>query len=348
MPTRKSISYKDAGVNIDEANRAVGFIKLAARKTFTRGVMSDIGSFGAGFRLAGWKRPVLISSADGVGTKLKVAFLANKHDTVGQCLVNHCVNDIAVQGAKPLYFLDYFAVGKLDADIAGAVVGGLGKACEENGCALIGGETAEMPGMYSDGEYDLAGFITGCVERSKLLTGAKIAPGDLLLGLPSTGLHTNGYSLARKLLFDVAGYNAKTFLPELDCTVGEQLLKIHRSYLKPIQRLMKDNLLLGAAHITGGGITDNTPRILPAGIAVEIKLGSWPILPVFELLRRLGNVPDADYRRTFNLGIGMILVVPAKKAVKAKKALDRMKEPWHEIGRAIRQPRGNKDRVIYK
>jgi phosphoribosylformylglycinamidine cyclo-ligase len=348
MPTRKPISYKDAGVNIDEANRAVGFIKVAARKTFTRGVMSDIGSFGAGFRLTGWKRPVLISSADGVGTKLKVAFLANKHDTVGQCLVNHCVNDIAVQGAKPLYFLDYFAVGKLDAEIAGAVVGGLGKACEENGCALIGGETAEMPGMYSDGEYDLAGFITGCVERSELMTGAKIAPGDLLLGLPSTGLHTNGYSLARKLLFDVAGYNAKTFLPELDCTVADQLLKVHRSYLKPIQRLMKDNLLLGAAHITGGGITDNTPRILPAGIAVEIKLGSWPILPVFELLRRLGNVPDDDYRRTFNLGIGMILVVPEKKALRAKKALDRMKEPWHEIGRVIRQRRGSKDRVIYK
>jgi phosphoribosylformylglycinamidine cyclo-ligase len=348
MPTRKPISYKDAGVNIDEANRAVGFIKVAARKTFTRGVMSDIGSFGAGFRLSGYKRPVLISSADGVGTKLKVAFLANKHDTVGQCLVNHCVNDIAVQGAKPLYFLDYFAVGKLDADIAGAVVGGLGKACEENGCALIGGETAEMPGMYSDGEYDLAGFITGCVEQSKLLTGAKIVPGAVLLGLPSTGLHTNGYSLARKLLFDVAGYTAKTFLPELDCTVSEQLLKVHRSYLKPIQRLMKDNLLLGAAHITGGGITDNTPRILPPGVAVEIKLGSWPILPVFELLRRLGNVPDDDYRRTFNLGIGMILVVPEKRAVKARKALDRMKEPWHEIGRAIRQPRGRKDRVIYK
>lgn len=348
MPTRKPISYKDAGVNIDEANRAVGFIKVAARKTFTRGVMSDIGSFGAGFRLSGWKRPVLISSADGVGTKLKVAFLANKHDTVGQCLVNHCVNDIAVQGAKPLYFLDYFAVGKLDADIAGAVVGGLGKACQENGCALIGGETAEMPGMYTDGEYDLAGFITGCVEQSKLLTGAKIAPGDLLLGLPSTGLHTNGYSLARKLLFDVAGYTAKTFLPELDSTLSEQLLKVHRSYLKPIQRLMKDNLLLGAAHITGGGITDNTPRILPTGIAVEIKLGSWPILPIFELLRRLGNVPADDYRRTFNLGIGMILVVPEKKALKAKKALDRMKEPWHEIGRAIRQPRGKQNRVIYK
>jgi phosphoribosylformylglycinamidine cyclo-ligase len=348
MPTRRAIRYKDAGVNIDEADRAVEFIKRAARRTFTRAVATDIGSFGAGYRLSGWKRPVLISSADGVGTKLKVAFLANKHDTVGQCLVNHCVNDIAVQGAQPLYFLDYFAVGKLDADVAGAVVGGLAKACLENGCALIGGETAEMPGIYSAGEYDLAGFITGCVEKDKLLTGARITPGDVLLGLPSNGLHTNGYSLARKLLFEIAGHSVKSFVPELDCTVGEELLKVHRSYLRPIQRLMRLNLLLGAAHITGGGITDNTPRILPAGVAAEIQLGSWPVLPIFELLRRLGNVPDDDYRRTFNLGIGMILVVPARKAVKAKRALDRMKEPWHEIGRIIRQRRGRKDRVVYR
>jgi phosphoribosylformylglycinamidine cyclo-ligase len=348
MATRKQVRYKDAGVNIDEADRAVGFIKVAARRTFTRGVMTDIGSFGAGFRLSGWKRPVLISSADGVGTKLKVAFLANKHDTVGQCLVNHCVNDIAVQGAKPIYFLDYFAVGKLDADVAGAVVGGLAKACEENGCALIGGETAEMPGMYQAGEYDLAGFITGCVEQSKLLTGAKIVPGDILIGLPSNGLQTNGYSLARRLLLEDAGYTVKTFVPELDCTVGEELLKVHRSFLKPIQKLMKQSLLLGAAHITGGGITDNTPRSLPAGLAAQIELGSWPVLPVFELLRKLGNVPDEDYRRTFNLGIGMILVVPEKKAAKAKQALDRMKEPWYEIGKVVKQKRGSKERVIYK
>jgi phosphoribosylformylglycinamidine cyclo-ligase len=320
-------------VNIDEADRAVEFIKRAARRTFTRAVATDIGSFGAGYRLSGWKRPVLISSADGVGTKLKVAFLANKHDTVGQCLVNHCVNDIAVQGAKPLYFLDYFAVGKLDADVAGAVVGGLAKACVENGCALIGGET---------------GFITGCVEKDKLLTGTRITPGDVLLGLPSNGLHTNGYSLARKLLFEIAGHSVKSFVPELDCSVGEELLKVHRSYLQPIQKLMRLNLLLGAAHITGGGITGNTPRILPAGVAAEIQLGSWPVLPIFELLRRLGNVPDDDYRRTFNLGIGMILVVPAKKAVKAKRALDRMKEPWHEIGRIIRQRRGRKERMVYR
>lgn len=348
MQTNRSVRYKDAGVNIDEADRAVSFIKQSARKTFTRHVLTDIGSFGAGYRVSGYKRPVLISSADGVGTKLKVAFLAKKHDTIGQCLVNHCVNDIAVQGAAPLFFLDYFAVGKLDAEVAGQVVSGLAKACTENGCSLIGGETAEMPGLYSAGEYDLAGFIVGAVEQSKLMNGRSIKPGDLLLGLPSTGLHTNGYSLARKLLFDVAGHKVKTFIPELDCTVGEELLKIHKSYLAPILKLRKDGLLSGAAHITGGGITDNTPRILPAGCAAEIKLGSWPILPVFELLRRLGNVPDDDYRRTFNLGIGMILVIPESKADKAARALKRLKQSWHQIGRVVRQPRGRKERVIYK
>lgn len=348
MQTKRPVRYKDAGVNIDEADRAVSFIKQSARKTFTRNVLTDIGSFGAGYRVTGYKRPVLISSADGVGTKLKVAFLAKKHDTIGQCLVNHCVNDIAVQGAVPLFFLDYFAVGKLDAEVAGQVVSGLAKACAENGCSLIGGETAEMPGLYSEGEYDLAGFIVGAVEQSKLMNGRSIKPGDLLFGLPSTGLHTNGYSLARKLLFDVAGHKVKTFVPELDCTIGEELLKIHKSYLAPIQKLRKDGLLAGAAHITGGGITDNTPRILPNGCAAEIKLGSWPVLPVFELLRRLGNVPGDDYRRTFNLGIGMILVVPGAKADKAARALKRLKQPWYQIGRVVRQPRGRKERVIYK
>ncbi|MBL0157735.1 MAG: phosphoribosylformylglycinamidine cyclo-ligase [Bryobacterales bacterium] len=347
MPTQKPIRYKDAGVNIDEADRAVSYIKVAAKKTFTRAVLADIGSFGAMYKLSGYKRPVLISSADGVGTKIKVAFQTGRHDTVGQDLVNHCVNDIAVQGAMPLFFLDYFAVGKLNAEVAGQIATGLGKACEENGCALIGGETAEMPGLYQPGEYDLAGFIVGCVEQSKLLTGATIQPGDVLLGLPSTGLHTNGYSLARKLLFDVAGYTPKTFLPELDGTIADELLKVHRSYLKPIQKLMKVGLLAGAAHITGGGITDNTPRILPKGLAVEIKLGSWPILPVFELMRRIGNIPDDDYRRTFNLGIGMILVIPQKKLLKAERALKSLKQPFHQIGKVIKQPRG-KGRVIYK
>lgn len=347
MPTKKTIRYQDAGVNIDEADRAVGYIKVAAKKTFTRNVLADIGSFGAMYRLAGYKRPVLISSADGVGTKIKVAFMTGRHDTVGQDLVNHCVNDIAVQGAIPLFFLDYFAVGKLNAEVAGQIASGLGKACGENGCALIGGETAEMPGLYQPGEYDLAGFIVGAAEQSKLLTGKTVQPGDLLLGLPSTGLHTNGYSLARKLLFEIGKYTPKTFLPELDCTLADELLKVHRSYLKPIQKLLKEDVLAAAAHITGGGITDNTPRVLPKGLAAEVKLGSWPILPVFELLRRLGNVPDDDYRRTFNLGIGMILVIPQKKAAKALRLLKRMKEPYYEIGKIINQPRG-KGRVIYK
>lgn len=347
MPIQKPIRYRDAGVNIDEADRAVSFIKQAAKRTFTSGVLADIGSFGAMYRLAGYKRPVLISSADGVGTKIKVAFLTGRHNTVGEDLVNHCVNDIAVQGAAPLFFLDYFAVGKLDAEVAGQIASGLGKACEENGCALIGGETAEMPGLYQPGEYDLAGFIVGCVERTKLLTGERVTEGDALIALPSTGLHTNGYSLARKLLFDVAGYTPDTFLPELDCTVADALLKVHRSYLKPIQRLTKDGLLAAAAHITGGGITDNTPRVLPKGLAAEVTLGTWPVLPVFELLRRLGNVPDDDYRRTFNLGVGMILVIPRKKLAKALKVLDRLKEPHYEIGHIAKQHRGQ-GRVIYK
>src|ERR1041384_901749 len=213
MATRPGMTYRDAGVDIDEADRAVGAIKKLARATFTRGVLTDIGSFGASYRLAGWKQPVLVSSADGVGTKLKVAFAARKHDTVGEDLVNHCVNDIAVQGAVPLFFLDYFAVGRLDAEVAAAVISGIARGCKQNGCALIGGETAEMPGLYAESEYDLAGFIVGAAERSGLLTGASIRAGDTLLGLPYTGLHTNGYSLARKLLFEIAGYGPKTMLP---------------------------------------------------------------------------------------------------------------------------------------
>jgi len=347
MPTRKSIRYADAGVDIDEASRAVDFIKKAVRKTFTRGVLAGIGSFGAMYRLSGYRRPVLVSSADGVGTKLKLAFMTGCHDTVGQDLVNHCVNDIAVQGAEPLFFLDYFATGKLDWRVAAAVVSGLAKACEENGCALIGGETAEMPGFYAPGEYDLAGFIVGCAERSRLLTGERIAAGDVLVGLPSTGLHTNGYSLARKLVFEVAGLTPKSYVPELDCSIGEELLKVHRSYLEPLRRLHKHNLLAGAAHITGGGITDNTPRILPKGLAARIDWGSWPVPPVFEFLKRIGAIPDDDYRRTFNLGIGMILVVPQKKLARAARLLERLKEPYYLIGEVIRQPRG-KGRVIYR
>ena len=339
--------YRDAGVNIDEADRAVASIKKFARRTFTRGVLTDIGSFGASYQLSGLRKPVLVSSADGVGTKLKIAFLTGRHDTVGEDLVNHCVNDIAVQGALPLFFLDYFAIGKLDADVAASVVSGIARGCKQNGCALIGGETAEMPGFYAEGEYDLAGFIVGAAERSALLTGKHIRSGDILLALPSTGLHTNGYSLARKLLFDQAGYSPKTLLPEIGATVGDALLAVHRSYLKPVRTLLAAGLLRGAAHITGGGITDNTPRMLPKGLAAAIDTGSWRIPILFETLRGIGNIPDNDYRRTFNLGVGMILAVPSRGAAKAEAALARSGESAFRIGSVIPHRRG-RPRVEYR
>ena len=347
MAVKKPIEYKDAGVDIDEADKAVALIRAHARKTFTDGVMTDIGSFGAGFLLKKWKNPVLVSSADGVGTKLKVAFLAKKHDTVGECLVNHCVNDIMVQGATPLFFLDYFAVGKLEAQVAGDVVAGIARGCKANGCALIGGETAEMPGMYTAGEYDVAGFIVGAVEKDEMLTGADIKSGDVLFGLPSTGLHTNGYSLARKLLFEVAGYKVGTKVPELGCTVGEELLKVHRSYKPAIDALMQAGLLKGAAHITGGGITDNTPRMLPKGLGVEIHTLAWEVPPVFQLLKKLGNISDADWRRTFNLGVGMILCVGAEEAADASEILAEAGEPHFPIGAVVKLKKGAKERVEY-
>ncbi len=334
----KRIGYKDAGVNIDEADRAVGLIREHARATFTRSVLTDIGSFGGGFLLSGWKRPVLVSSADGVGTKLKIAFLAQRHNTIGEDLVNHCVNDIAVQGALPLFFLDYFAVGKLDAKVAGQVIEGVARGCAANGCALIGGETAEMPGLYQAGEYDLAGFIVGAVERGSMLTGASIRPGDVLLGLPSTGLHTNGYSLARKLLFEVAKV-------KMDRALADELLQVHRSYLKPIRELIRARLLKGAAHITGGGITENTPRILPKGLGARVDLTTWTIPDIFERLREIGNIDAADYRRTFNLGIGMILVVSKRNVAKAKAVLTKIGEESFEIGTVI-EARGSR-RVEY-
>jgi phosphoribosylformylglycinamidine cyclo-ligase len=346
MASRKKIGYKQAGVNIDEADRAVRAIRGMARKTFTSGVLTDIGSFGGGYLLKGWRNPVLVSSADGVGTKLKLAFLTGRHDTVGEDLVNHCVNDIAVQGAIPLFFLDYFAVGKLDATVAAQVVSGIARGCKANGCALIGGETAEMPGLYAPGEYDLAGFILGVVQRRRMITGESIRKGDVLIGLPSTGLHTNGYSLARKLLFEVAGHTSDARIGGFEGTLADELLKLHRSYLKPIRALHDSGILKGAAHITGGGITDNTPRILPKGLGVEIDRNSWPVLPIFELLRETGNIPEADYRRTFNLGIGMILVVSPGDAAEAGRVLKRVREKYFEIGRVIEAPRKG-PRVVY-
>jgi phosphoribosylformylglycinamidine cyclo-ligase len=344
-PPKSGVSYRDAGVSIDEADRAVASIRALARKTFTRSVLTDIGSFGGGFLLKGYREPVLVSSADGVGTKLKLAFVTGRHSTIGEDLVNHCVNDIAVQGAVPLFFMDYFAVGKLDSRVAAEVISGIARGCKANGCALIGGETAEMPGFYAPGEYDLAGFIVGAVERKRLLTGAKIRTGDVLIGLPSSGLHTNGYSLARKLLFDVAGHAPSTRLNDLESSIGDELLKLHRSYLKPLRALDDAGLLKGAAHITGGGITDNTPRILPSGLGVRIDLGTWPVLPIFELLRKIGRIPEQDWRRTFNLGIGMIFVVSPRKLAETGKILDRMKEDWYPIG-AVTPARG--ERVVYE
>jgi phosphoribosylformylglycinamidine cyclo-ligase len=340
----KRTTYKSAGVDIDEADRAVSFIKQHAAQTLTKNVLTSIGSFGAGYSLKGWRDPVLVSSADGVGTKLKVAFATGRHTTIGEDLVNHCVNDIAVQGATPLFFLDYFAVGKLDAKIADAVVAGIARGCKHNNCALIGGETAEMPGMYANGEYDLAGFIVGAVERKRMITGEKIKPGDVLLGLPSNGLHTNGYSLARRILFEAAGHAPNIQLPELSVTLADELLKVHKSYLRPIQKLHGENLLKGAAHITGGGLTDNVPRVLPEGCGVEIDAKSWPRLPIFDVIQKLGKVPESDFRRTFNLGIGMVFVVSKRKLTEVSKCLRKLREPFYEIGsvvtlRSKRQPK---------
>ena len=343
----RKTTYRDAGVDINEADRAVALIKRHAAKTLTSGVLTSIGSFGAGFSLKGWRDPVLVSSADGVGTKLKVAFATGRHDTVGEDLVNHCVNDIAVQGATPLFFLDYFAVGRLDAEVCGSVVSGIARGCKRNGCALIGGETAEMPGMYAPGEYDLAGFIVGAVERKRMLTGAEIEAGDVLLGLPSQGLHTNGYSLARKLLFEIAGHKLDTRLRELSGTLADELLKIHRSYLAPIQALHKAKYLKGAAHITGGGLTDNVPRVLPRGLAAQIDRTSWPDQPIFELLRRIGDIPEEDYRRTFNLGVGMVVVVAEKKIGFVSQVLRKMREPFYEIGQVVKQPSARGPRVTF-
>ena len=345
MPEGPSISYADAGVSIAEADRARAKIKKLAQRTFNRHVLTGIGSFGAAYALGSdFKRPVLVSSADGVGTKLNVAFATGVHDTVGEDLVNHCVNDIAVQGATPLFFLDYFAGGKLDAGVAAAVVKGISRGCRKNRCALIGGETAEMPGLYRAGEYDLAGFIVGAAERSRLIDGSRVREGDVLLGLPSNGLHTNGYSLARKLLFEAPGYEPGARVAEIGNTVGAELLKVHRSYLKPIRALFENRLLRGAAHITGGGMTDNTPRMLPAGLCARIRLGSWPVPPIFKLLQRLGNVAEAEMLRTFNMGIGLITAVPARSAARARRVLDEMNQPAYEIGVVAKGRR----RVVYQ
>ncbi len=310
------MDYKASGVDIDAGNETVRRIRGLARSTFTSGVLSDIGSFGGLFRLepGRYKDPVLVSSADGVGTKLKVAFMANRHDTVGQDLVNHCVNDVLVQGAEPLFFLDYLATGRLSPSVAEAIVGGMATACRENNCALLGGETAEMPGMYADGEYDLAGFIVGVVDRERLINGRTIAVGDVLVGIPSSGLHTNGYSLARRIVFEHLGLRVDSEVPELRTTVGDALLEPHRSYLPLISPLLAAGRIKGMAHITGGGITENLPRVLPHGTAAVVDASAWPVPPLFAWLRESGKVPVDDMYRTFNMGIGLVAVTPRDQA----------------------------------
>jgi phosphoribosylformylglycinamidine cyclo-ligase len=332
-------------VDISRANRTKQRIKYLAHKTFTRGVLSEIGGFGGLFAVdkAKYHDPVLVSSVDGVGTKLKIAFEMGLHSTVGADLVNHCVNDIAVQGAAPLFFMDYLATGKLDPLVAEQVVEGIADACKHNGCALIGGETAEMPGFYPHGEYDLAGFIVGVVEREKIITGKSVEIGDIVLGLPSNGLHTNGYALARKLLFEVGHYSAETYVNEIKNKVGNELMRTHKSYWPVVKKLMDGECVSALAHITGGGLSENLPRVLPRGTAAIIELGSWPVLPIFEHLQTLGNVPQDEMLRTFNMGLGMLLVVPSRKFKKAQTVLERVGEKAYTVGRIVKGER----KVLY-
>lgn len=338
----KPITYSDAGVDIDAATLATDKIKELARRTFNQRTLSEIGSFGGMFDGAfpSLKQPVLVASADGVGTKLKIAFITGVHNTIGRDLVNHCVNDILVQGARPLFFLDYIATGKLFPEVVAGIVEGVANGCRENGCVLLGGETAEMPDFYSSGEYDVAGFIVGVADREKIIDGKNIVPADVLLALPSVGLHTNGYSLARKLFFDVAGYDANTRPAELGMTVGEALLREHVSYLRPLDGLLDSGIIKGLAHITGGGLTDNIPRILPEGCAVEIDKGSWPVLPIFKLMQEIGNVTEAEMYHTFNMGVGMVVATSPQDLDAVKSHLKQQGASVYQIGRVTK---GNRE-----
>ena len=341
------MDYKQSGVDIDAGNEVVRRIRSLAKGTFTPGVLSEIGSFGGLFHLgaAGLADPVLVASADGVGTKLKIAFMTGIHSTIGVDLVNHCVNDILVQGAQPLFFLDYLATGRLEPDVAVQIVQGLAAACRENGCALLGGETAEMPGFYAEGEYDVAGFIVGAVSRHALVDGQSIVPGDVLIGLPSSGLHTNGYSLARRIAFDIAKLEATTLVPELGTSIGTALLAPHRSYLPVIRPILAERLIKGMAHITGGGITDNLPRILPQGTSAVIDRTTWRPPAIFQWLQRTGGVPEGDMLRTFNMGIGLIVACDPRDEQRLLGMLVASGEPHAVRIGEIRAGRGD---VLYR
>jgi len=332
------LSYRDAGVDIDAGNRSVELMKAHVRSTFRKEVLSDIGGFGGLFALDTQKysEPVLVSGTDGVGTKLKLAFMMDKHDTIGQDAVAMCVNDILVQGAEPLFFLDYVAVGKLEPEKVADIVGGVARACKESGCALIGGETAEMSGFYPDGEYDIAGFAVGVAEKSRLITGETILPGDVLLGLPSSGVHSNGFSLVRKICFDRQNFTVDTFIPELGRTIGEELLTPTRLYPKVCMPLIEKHSIKGMVHITGGGFYDNIPRVLPAGCSVTVNTDSWPKPTVFSLLQQWGGVAWPEMYRTFNMGIGMILVVSEAEAPLVHRTLIGQGEICYQIGRVVK------------
>jgi phosphoribosylformylglycinamidine cyclo-ligase len=340
--------YADAGVNISVAEEAKRRIAAVAGKTFRRGVLAPIGGFGALFQLdtKRWREPVLVASADGVGTKLKVAFATGIHSSVGADILNHCVNDILTQGAEPLFFLDYLALGKMDARVVEQVIEGMSRAAKQAGCALIGGETAEMPGFYAPGEYDLAGFIVGAVERSRQLDVRHVSPGDILIALPSSGLHTNGYSLARKLVFEVAKLEPDAYVPDIGNKIGAELLKPHRAYWPLLKTVLARGWVSSMAHITGGGITGNLPRALPRNVQAVVQLGSWPVLPIFRYLAKVGTVDRDEMLSTFNLGAGMILMVPARHVAHVESELKRRREKFYAIGRIEGTTRGT-PRVVY-
>jgi phosphoribosylformylglycinamidine cyclo-ligase len=340
-----SLTYKKAGVDIEAGDRFVNLIKPLARKTFRPEVLTGLGGFGGLFRLPirRYKDPVLVSGTDGVGTKLKVAFQMDRHDTVGIDLVAMCVNDVVVSGAEPIFLLDYLATGKLEPEKSVEIVKGIAEGCKQAGCALIGGETAEMPSLYAEGEYDLAGFSVGVVEKSKIVDGRRVKVGDALIGLASSGLHSNGYSLVRKVIFDMAGLSLHDRISDLTRPLGEELLIPTRIYVKSILSLLKDaqfaEAIKGIAHITGGGITENLPRVLPSGCGALITRSSWEMPPIFGFLQHKGGIAESEMYRTFNMGLGMILVVSRNKVTKLLARARRLGERAFLIGEIIRGPR---------
>lgn len=330
----KKATYKEAGVNIDAANEAVQRLKGYIKSTFTSGVLTEVGSFGGMYQpdLSGMERPVLVSSIDGVGTKLKIAFMMNKHDSVGHDIVNHCVNDILVQGARPIFFMDYFATGQLSPQVVVEVVKGISEACRNAGCALLGGETAEMPGIYLGGEYDLAGCIVGMVDRNKIVDGSKVQPGDALIGIESDGLHTNGFSLVRHIFFDQQKLRADQEVPQLGGVLGDVLLTPHRCYANPVHAIMSEFEVRGMAHITGGGFYDNIPRALPEDCQAVVYRRNWEVPTLFRVIQELGGVAESEMYRTFNMGIGYVLIVPREQSQQIISRLDELGERAHLIG----------------